>query len=249
MDYFSNGNFNDEDMLNEVRKAAIAKLEDGLIVEKKQIELLPTTHIYNGHPLIEHKISIMRDLTTPSSVFRKLVEEVTKLMAYDAFSHLELKEKEVTTPICTTTGQKISGKKQVLVPILRAGLVMEPPMRDIVPSIRTGMCGLYRDEETLKPQKYFWKMPKNIENREVFVLDPMLATGGSADFTVTELKKIGVKTIHFMGIIGAPEGVDLMQKKHPDVELFIAHLDKGLNQNGYIVPGLGDAGDRIFGTK
>ena len=223
--------------------------EDELIVKKVSVNLLPTTHIYNGYPLIEHKISIMRDLKTPSSVFRQLIEEVTKLMAYDAFAHLELSDKPVTTPICATTGQKISGKKQVLVPILRAGLVMEPPMRDIVPSIRTGMCGLYRDEVTLKPQKYFWKMPKDIENREVFILDPMLATGGSVDFTITELKKIGCKTIHYMGIIGAPEGVDLIQRKHPDVDMFIAHLDKGLNKNGYIVPGLGDAGDRIYGTK
>ena len=191
----------------------------------------------------------MRSIETPSSVFRKLVEEVTKLMAFDAFSHLGLSVCEITTPICKTLGKKISGKKQVLVPILRAGLAMEQPMKDIVPQARTGFCGVYRDENTLRPQRYFWKMPKDIENREVFVLDPMLATGGSADFAVTELKKIGCKTIHFMGIIGAPQGVNLMQEKHPDVELFIAHLDKGLNKDGYIVPGLGDAGDRIFGTK
>ena len=214
-----------------------------------KITLAPTTHIYNGHALIENKISIMRDISTPSSVFRKLVEEVTKLMAFDAFSKFKLEDKEIITPICKTIGKKISGKKQVLVPILRAGLAMEQPMKDIVPQARTGFCGVYRDKVTLKPQKYFWKMPKDIENREVFVLDPMLATGGSADFTVSELKRIGCKTIRFMGIIGAPEGVDLMQNCHPDVELFIAHLDEGLNEHGYIVPGLGDAGDRIFGTK
>ena len=223
--------------------------EKELIVYYPEVELAPTTHIYNGHALIESKISIMRDISTPSSIFRKLVEEVTKLMAFDAFSRLKLEDTDITTPICDTVGKKIAGKKQVLVPILRAGLAMEQPMKDIVPQARTGFCGLYRDEKTLRPQKYFWKMPKDIENREVFVLDPMLATGGSADFTVSELKKIGCKTIHYMGIIGAPHGIDLMQRKHPDVELFIAHLDRGLNKNGYIVPGLGDAGDRIFGTK
>ncbi|MBQ3352326.1 uracil phosphoribosyltransferase [Candidatus Saccharibacteria bacterium] len=227
----------------------ILEHESKLIVDYPTVVLEPTTHIYNGHALIESKISIMRDVSTPSSIFRKLVEEVTKLIAFDAFSHLKMESKEIITPICPTIGKRIAGKKQVLVPILRAGLAMEQPMKDIVPQARTGFCGIYRDEETLKPQKYFWKMPKDIENREVFVLDPMLATGGSADFTVSELKKIGCKTIHFMGIIGAPQGIDLMQKKHPDVELFIAHLDKGLNSNGYIVPGLGDAGDRIFGTK
>ena len=227
----------------------ILEHEHKLLVDYPEVKLAPTTHIYNGHALIESKISIMRDIETPSSVFRKLVEEVTKLMAFDAFSHLKMENREVITPICKTIGKQISGKEQVLVPILRAGLAMEQPMKDIVPQARTGFCGVYRDEKTLKPQKYFWKMPKDIENREVFVLDPMLATGGSADFTVSELKNIGCKTIHFMGIIGAPQGIDLMQKKHPDVELFIAHLDKGLNSNGYIVPGLGDAGDRIFGTK
>lgn len=224
--------------------------ENDLIVDYHEIEELgPNTHIYNGHALIESKISIMRDKHTPSSVFRKLVEEVTKLMAFDAFACLKLEDAAITTPICDTIGKKISGKKQVLVPILRAGLAMEQPMKDIVPQARTGFCGVYRDEVTLKPRKYFWKMPKDIENRAVFVLDPMLATGGSADFTVSELKKIGCKSIHFMGIIAAPEGIELMQKKHPDVALFIAHLDKGLNKHGYIVPGLGDAGDRIFGTK
>ena len=231
-------------------KQYILEKESELIVGPSQkLELASTTHIYNGHSLIESKISIMRNIATPSSIFRKLVEEVTKLMAFDAFSHFMMEDKEITTPICDTIGKVISGKKQVLVPILRAGLAMEQPMKDIVPQARTGFCGLYRDEETLKPHMYFWKMPKDIENREVFVLDPMLATGGSVDFTVSELKRIGCKNIHYMGIIGAPEGVKLMQEKHPDVELYIAHLDKGLNKNGYIVPGLGDAGDRIFGTK
>lgn len=237
------------DSLMNYRKEELARKENNLIVSHFRLDLAPTTHVYNGHALIESKISIMRDINTPSSVFRKLVEEVTKLMAFDAFSKLKMEDKEITTPICDTIGKKISGKKQVLVPILRAGLAMEQPMKDIVPQARTGFCGVYRDEETLKPHEYYWKMPKDIENREVFVLDPMLATGGSVDYTVTRLKNIGCKTIHYMGIIGAPEGIILMQEKHPDVELFIAHLDKGLNKDGYIVPGLGDAGDRIFGTK
>lgn len=223
--------------------------EEDLIVPYHEVELAETTHVYNGHALIESKVTMLRDIKTPSSVFRKLVEEITQLMAFDAFSHLEITDCDVTTPICDTVSKRISGKKQVLVPIMRAGLAMEPAMKAIVPMARTGFCGVYRDETTLEPQQYFWKMPKDIENREVFVLDPMLATGGSADFTVSELKRSGVKTIHFMGIIGAPQGIDLMQNKHPDVELYIAHLDKGLNENGYIVPGLGDAGDRIFGTK
>ena len=224
--------------------------EKKLIVNFHEVEeLKPTTHIYNGHALIESKIALMRDISTPSSLFRKLVEEVTKLMVFDASSHFKLEDKVLDTPICRTVGKRIAGKKQVLVPILRAGLAMEQPMKDVMPLARTGFCGIYRDEETLKPQKYFWKMPKDIENREVFVLDPMLATGGSADFTISELKKIGCKTINFMGIIAAPEGIELLQEKHPDVNVYVAHLDKGLNKNGYIVPGLGDAGDRIFGTK
>ncbi|MBR5408873.1 uracil phosphoribosyltransferase [Candidatus Saccharibacteria bacterium] len=223
--------------------------EEDLIVPYCDVEIAKTTHIYNGHAMIESKITTLRDKKTPSSVFRKLVEEITVLMAFEAFSHLKIEDHEVVTPICSTIGKRIAGKKQVLVPILRAGLAMEPAMKSIVPQARTGFCGVYREKDTLKPHPYYWKMPKDIENREVFVLDPMLATGGSADFTVSKLKEIGCKTIHFMGIIGAPEGVDLLQTKHPDVELHIAHLDKGLNNKGYIVPGLGDAGDRIFGTK
>lgn len=209
----------------------------------------PKTHIYNDHALISSKVSVMRDVNTPSSIFRMLVEEVTMLLATDALSHLTLESVAVTTPICETTGVKVAGKKLVLVPILRAGLAMEPAMKRIVPQARTGFCGLYRNEKTLEPVEYYWKMPKDVENRDIFILDPMLATGGSINYTVDRLKNIGCKSIHVMSIIGAPQGVDLIQMNHPDVEMYIAHLDEGLNDKGYIVPGLGDAGDRIFGTK
>lgn len=227
----------------------ILQCERDLIVPYPEIEISENTHIYNGHALIEAKVATMRDENTPCSVFRSLVQEVTMLMCFDAMSHLKLEEWYVRTPICETVGKRIAGKKLVLVPIWRAGDAMLPAMQAIVPQARTGSVGVYRDEETLRPHKYFWKMPKDIENREAFVLDPMLATGGSADFVVRELKRIGCPAVHFMCIIAAPQGVNLMQKNHPDVELYIAHLDRGLNAHGYIVPGLGDAGDRIYGTK
>lgn len=207
------------------------------------------THIYNEHALISAKISVLRDENTPSSIFRQVLEEITKLLAFEALSHLTLEETRISTPICNTIGSKIAGKKMVLVPIIRAGLAMEPAMKDIVPQARTGFCGVYRDEESLAPVPYYWKMPKDIENRSVFILDPMLATGGSMIYTIERLKKIGCKSIHVMSIIAAPEGVDRIQTLHPDVEMYIAQLDEGLNRYGYIVPGLGDAGDRIYGTK
>lgn len=219
------------------------------IVPYPKISLGVNTHIYNNHSLIASKVSVLRDVNTPSSVFRTLVEEITMLLASYALSHLALEDTEVVTPICNTVGVKVAGKKLVLVPILRAGLAMEPAMKKVVPQARTGFCGVYRDETTLKPVPYFWKMPNDIENRDVFVLDPMLATGGSIKYTIDRLKQIGCKSIHVMSIIGAPQGIDLLQQHHPDVELYIAHLDDGLNRHGYIVPGLGDAGDRIFGTK
>lgn len=169
-------------------------------------------------------------------------------MAFDAFSHLETEETIIETPICKTTGVKIAGKKLALVPIMRAGEAMEQPMKDLVPQARTGHVGLYRDKDTLTPVEYFWKMPKSIEDRDIFILDPMLATGGSVFYTIKKLKSIGCKSIHVMSIIAAPQGVDLIQLHHPDVEMYIGHLDQGLNRYGYIIPGLGDAGDRIFGT-
>lgn len=223
--------------------------ESSILVPFKRIELSYNTHIYNNHALIASKISTLRDVDTPSSVFRTLVEEITILLSSDALSHLTLEYRDIQTPICRTKGKKVAGKKLVLVPILRAGMAMEPAMKRVVPQARTGFCGLYRDEETLEPHAYFWKMPKDVENREIFVLDPMLATGGSINYTIEKLKKIGCKSIHVMSIIAAPQGIDLIQTNHPEVEMYIAYLDKGLNKNGYIVPGLGDAGDRIFGTK
>lgn len=222
---------------------------DELIMPYPKIVIAGNTHIYNDHALISSKVSAMRDTNTPSSTFRALVEEVTMLLASDALSHLSLTEVKIETPICKTMGVKVAGKKLVLVPILRAGLAMEPAMKKIVPQARTGFCGLYRDEETLRPQEYYWKMPRDIENRAVFILDPMLATGGSIHHTIIRLKSIGCKSIHVMSIIAAPQGIDLIQTHHPDVEIYVANLDAGLNRHGYIVPGLGDAGDRIFGTK
>ena len=219
------------------------------IVNPMKVNLSKNTHIYNEHALISAKVTVLRDVNTPSSTFRAVVEEITKLMAFDALSHLTLEETTITTPICNTVGDKIAGKKMVLVPTIRAGLAMEPAMKDVVPQARTGFCGIYRNEETLEPVPYYWKMPKDIENRSVFILDPMLATGGSINYTIKKLKSIGCKSIHVMSIIAAPQGVDLIQTFHPEVEMYIAHLDEGLNRYGYIVPGLGDAGDRIYGTK
>ena len=232
-----------------MQESTIYEEEQNLLVPCPEVKLAKNTHIYNDHALIASKISVLRDKSTPSSIFRQLVEEITILLSSDALNHLELKDEEVTTPICRTVGKKVAGKKLVLVPILRAGLAMEPAMNRVVPQARTGFCGLYRDEETLEPHEYYWKMPKDITNRAVFVLDPMLATGGSINWTINKLKSIGCKSIYVMAIIGAPQGIDLIQKNHPEAEIYIAHLDKGLNANGYIVPGLGDAGDRIFGTK
>ena len=223
--------------------------EKSLIESYSEVKIMENTHIYNNHALISSKITTLRDENTPSSLFRTLVEEITILLSSDALSNLLTEPIAVRTPICRTVGDRVAGKKLVLVPILRAGLAMEPAMKRVVPQARTGFCGLYRDEETLEPHEYFWKMPKDIENRDVFILDPMLATGGSINFTVARLKNLGCKSIKVMCIIAAPQGVDLIQKAHPDVEMYVAHLDKGLNKNGYIVPGLGDAGDRIFGTK
>lgn len=224
--------------------------DSGIIVPYPKVKLSKKTHVYNNHALISYKIGVLRDVNTPSSIFRKVVEEITELMAYEAFSNLELEDIEITTPICETTGSKIAGKKLVLLPIMRAGLAMEPAMKNIVPQARTGFCGVYRHEDTHEPVEYYWKMPKDIGNRSVYILDPMLATGGSILYTINRLKKDhGCKSIRVMSIIAAPRGIDLIQQHHPDVEMFVAHLDEGLNRNDYIVPGLGDAGDRIFGTK
>lgn len=202
-----------------------------------------------NHPLIQHKLTLMRKTTTASNEFRALVSEIAMLMCYEATRDLPLKEIEIETPICKTTKNVLAGKKLAFVPILRAGLGMVDGVLSLVPSARIGHIGLYRDPETLKPVEYYCKLPADIHEREVIVLDPMLATGGSAIDAISQIKKRGPKSIKFMGIIGAPEGLEALCKAHPDVDIFLAALDEKLNDHGYIVPGLGDAGDRIFGTK
>ncbi len=202
-----------------------------------------------NHPLIQHKLTIMRKTSTSSSEFRALVSEIATLMCYEATRDLPLKEVEIETPICKTTKNMLAGKKLAFVPILRAGLGMVDGVLSLVPSARVGHIGLYRDPETLQPVEYYCKLPTDIHEREVIVLDPMLATGGSAIDAITQIKQRNPKSIKFMGIIGAPEGLDALCKAHPDVDVYLAALDEKLNDHGYIVPGLGDAGDRIFGTK
>ncbi len=202
-----------------------------------------------NHPLIQHKLTIMRKTSTASNEFRALVSEIATLMCYEATRDLPLKEIEIETPICKTTKNILAGKKLAFVPILRAGLGMVDGVLSLVPSARVGHIGLYRDPDTLKPVEYYCKFPTDIHEREVIVLDPMLATGGSAIDAISQIKKRCPKSIKFMGIIGAPEGLEALTKAHPDVQIYLAALDEKLNDHGYIVPGLGDAGDRIFGTK
>ncbi|MBR3639744.1 MAG: uracil phosphoribosyltransferase [Clostridia bacterium] len=201
------------------------------------------------HPLIQHKISILRDEKTSSNQFRALVEEITMLMCFESLRDLPLEDVEVTTPIATTTTKMLAGVKLAIVPILRAGLGMVNGMLNLVPSARVGHIGMYRDEVTLEPHEYYCKLPKNIDKRLVIVCDPMLATGGSAKDAINLIKERGGKHIKFMCLIAAPEGIKALTEAHPDVEVYCAHVDERLNENGYIVPGLGDAGDRIFGTK
>ena len=201
------------------------------------------------HPLIQHKLSIMRDKSTSVKEFRELVSEIAMLMCYEATRDLPLEPVEVETPVAKATVNRIAGKKLAIVPILRAGLGMVDGMVSMMPNAKVGHIGLFRDPETLEPVKYYFKMPPDIGERDVIVVDPMLATGGSASAAIKFLKEDGVKHIKLMCIIGAPEGVARMQKDHPDVDIFVAALDERLNDHGYIVPGLGDAGDRIFGTK
>lgn len=201
------------------------------------------------HPLIQHKLSILRDKNTSSKDFRALVHEISMLMCYEATRDLPLEEIEIETPICKTKAKHISGKKLAIVPILRAGLGMVEAISSLIPSARIGHIGLYRDEETLKPVEYYCKLPKDIGERDVIVVDPMLATGGSAIDAVSQIKLRNPRSIRFMGIIAAPEGIEAFSKAHPDVHIYCAALDEKLNEVGYIVPGLGDAGDRIFGTK
>ena len=201
------------------------------------------------HPLIQHKVTLLRDKNTGSKEFRELIQEITELMCYEATRDLPMCEIEVETPIQITKSKVIAGRKLAFVPILRAGLGMVEGALELVPAARVGHIGLFRDPETLEPVEYYCKLPADCEEREVFVVDPMLATGGSCIAAIQMLKNRGVKNIRFMCIIAAPEGVKKLQEAHPDVEVYIGALDEKLNEHGYIVPGLGDAGDRIFGTK
>ena len=201
------------------------------------------------HPLIQHKLSILRDKETSVKEFRELISEIAMLMCYEATRDLPLEEIDVETPVAVAHCKRIAGKKLAIVPILRAGLGMVDGMVSMIPNVKVGHIGLFRDPDTLKPVKYYFKMPPDITERDVIVVDPMLATGGSASAAINFLKDVGVQHIKLMSIIGAPEGVAKMQADHPDVDIFVAALDGKLNEHCYIVPGLGDAGDRIFGTK
>ncbi|MBO4343593.1 MAG: uracil phosphoribosyltransferase [Clostridia bacterium] len=208
----------------------------------------PQVTVYD-HPLITHKISLLRDENTGSKQFRELIEEIAMLMGYETLRDLPMEEYEIKTPITTTTVKRIAGKKLALVPILRAGLGMVSGVLSLVPSAKVGHIGLYRDEKTLEPHEYYCKLPEDISSRLVIILDPMLATGGSGSAAIDFIKKRGCKNIKFMSIIAAPEGIKRISAKHPDVQFYCGCVDERLNDNGYIVPGLGDAGDRIFGTK
>ena len=201
------------------------------------------------HPLIQHKVTLLRDKNTGSKEFRELIQEITELLCYEATRDLPLCEVEVETPITITKSKVIAGRKLAFVPILRAGLGMVDGILNLIPSAKVGHIGLYRDPETHSPVEYYCKMPNDISERDVIILDPMLATGGSASAAITFLKGYGCKHIKLMNIIAAPEGIACIQKDHPDVEIYVAAVDEKLNEHAYIVPGLGDAGDRIFGTK
>lgn len=201
------------------------------------------------HPLIQHKLTIIRNKDTGTKQFRELVNELSMLMGFEITRHLPMKEVEVETPVCPAKAQVLTGKKIGLIPILRAGQGMVDGMLQLIPAAKVGHIGLYRDPETLQPVEYYLKLPTDISERKLIVLDPMLATGGSANDAITSLKKRGAKSIALMCIVAAPEGVDLIRKNHPDVDIYLSALDEKLDENGYIVPGLGDAGDRLFGTK
>ena len=205
-------------------------------------------HIMN-HPLVAHKLTIMRDKNTSVKDFRELVSEIGMLITYEATRDLPLTTKEIETPLCKMDAPTLAGKKIAVVPILRAGLGLVDGVLRMVPSARVGHIGMYRDEETLEPHVYFCKMPKDIAERDILIVDPLLATGGSAVEAITEMKKRGCHAIKLMVLVAAPEGIKAVQDAHPDVDIYAGALDSHLNEHGYIVPGLGDAGDRIFGTK
>lgn len=201
------------------------------------------------HPLILHKISLIRDVNTGVKEFRELVNEIAMLMAYEVTRDMPMKEVEIMTPVARSMTKVISGKKLAVIPILRAGLGMVDGMINLIPAAKVGHIGLYRDPETLEPVEYYCKLPSDIEERELIVLDPMLATGGSASAAIEFIKKRGGSNIKLMNLIAAPEGIERVQKDHPDVDIYVGAIDEKLNDHGYIVPGLGDAGDRLFGTK
>lgn len=205
-------------------------------------------HIIN-HPMIQHKLTIMRKTETGSKDFRQLLKEISLLMGYELTRDFPLKDIEIETPICKMVAKEIDGHKLAIVPILRAGLGMVDGLLELMPVAKVGHIGLYRDEQTHKPVEYYCKLPENIDKRLVILTDPMLATGGSASDAITMLKAKGCRNIRLMCLVGAPDGIAKVQENHPDVDIFIASVDEKLNENAYIVPGLGDAGDRIFGTK
>ena len=201
------------------------------------------------HPMVQHKLTIMRDKSTPSNIFRQLLYEISLLMGYEITRDFPMEDVEVETPLERATLKKIAGKKVAIVPILRAGLGMVDGLRDLIPVARVGFIGLYRDEETHKPVPYYCKLPKGVDKRLVILTDPMLATGGSACDAIDLVKQKGCQDIRLMCLVAAPEGIKLVHEKHPDVDIYVAAIDRQLNDNCYILPGLGDAGDRIFGTE
>ncbi|EGC1154587.1 uracil phosphoribosyltransferase [Listeria monocytogenes] len=209
---------------------------------------MANVHVIN-HPLVQHKLTIIRDKNTGTKAFRELVDEVATLMAYEITRDMELEDIQVETPLQTTTAKTLTGKKLGIVPILRAGLGMQDGILKLIPAAKVGHVGLYRDHDTLEPVEYFVKLPSDVEERLFIVVDPMLATGGSAIMAIDCLKKRGARNMKFMCLVAAPEGVKALQDEHPDVEIYVAGLDEKLDENGYIRPGLGDAGDRLFGTK
>lgn len=209
---------------------------------------MSNVHVIN-HPLVQHKLTYLRDKNTGSKEFRELVEELAMLLTYEATRDLPLEETQVETPICTATTKVLAGKKLGIIPILRAGLGMVDGMLNLIPVARVGHIGLYRDPNTLAPVDYYCKLPPDITERDIIIVDPMLATGGSAVEGIGIVKKAGCKNIKLVNLIAAPEGIAAVQRAHPDVDIFVAAIDERLNSHGYIVPGLGDAGDRLFGTK
>ncbi|WP_137597457.1 uracil phosphoribosyltransferase [Paucilactobacillus kaifaensis] len=201
------------------------------------------------HPLIQHKLTLIRDKSVGTKIFRETVNEISTLMAYEVSRDMPLEDVTVETPISKTVKKQLAGKKVAIIPILRAGLGMVDGILELIPAAKVGHIGMYRDETTLKPHEYFVKLPSDIDQRQLFVVDPMLATGGSAIMAIDALKKRGATNIKFVCLVAAPEGVKALQEKHPDIDIYTASLDDKLNEDGYIVPGLGDAGDRLFGTK